>query len=83
MLYAREIVLDGEKLQRHKHNRVIDGQRLTWQVARLWELARDWPVAEIPLTTSAEADRNLNAVPPKVLSRFHSTWVRRLCMWTL
>lgn len=61
--------MDEERLQRHKHNRVIDGQRLTWQVARLWDLARDLPIVEVSLDTLAEADRNPwfgDSMPPTV-----------------
>ena len=61
--------MNEENLRRHKHNRVIEGRRMTWQVARLWDLACDLPVEEVSLDTFAERDRNPwfgGAWPPTV-----------------
>jgi hypothetical protein len=52
--------MDQERFRRlHKVNGTIDGQRVSWLVARLWDLSRDLPVEEVPLSSLTECDRNM------------------------
>lgn len=42
----------------HKHSRLTPQGRLVWFVERLWRLARDLPVQQIPLDEIAEFDQD-------------------------
>ncbi|MCB0125889.1 MAG: hypothetical protein KDE58_26720, partial [Caldilineaceae bacterium] len=50
-----------------KHSRLTDDGRLVWFVERLWYLARDLPVHQVPLDAIREFDQNCwfsAATPP-------------------
>ncbi len=52
--------MDDERFrQLHKTGDTVDGRRASWLVARLWDLARDLPVLEVPLNDLTECDRNM------------------------
>jgi hypothetical protein len=42
----------------HKHSRLTDAGRLVWFVERLWYLARELPVRQVPIDQIAEFDQN-------------------------
>jgi hypothetical protein len=42
----------------HKHSRLTEAGRLVWFVERLWHLARELPVEQVPLTQIAEFDQD-------------------------
>ena len=41
-----------------RHSRPIEGGRAHWFAERLWDLARDLPVREVPIAAIAEFDQN-------------------------
>ena len=52
--------MDRERFRRlHKVNDTIAGRRVSWQVARLWDLSKDLPVLAVPLSDLTECDRNM------------------------
>jgi hypothetical protein len=54
---ATELV-DYEEGMAHKHSRLTSEGRLVWFVERLWYLARDLPVRQIPIDRVVEFDQN-------------------------
>lgn len=41
-----------------EHSRPVEGGRGVWLAERLWTLARDLPVCEVPIASIAEFDQN-------------------------
>ena len=41
-----------------RHSRPVEGGRAFWLTERLWELARDLPVREVPIASIAEFDQD-------------------------
>jgi hypothetical protein len=42
----------------HKHSRLTEAGRLVWFIERLWYLARELPVQQVPLAQIAEFDQD-------------------------
>ncbi len=43
-------------MRRQYHSRIIDGHRLIWDIHRLIQLSKNFPVQQIPLSEIAELD---------------------------